>query len=209
MLQNYLIYITLWFLFQLIIEINCQKKPYVPKKRVGHTATFIDNKLYILGGSLIDEVGKDFFYIDFSNPFNMQNLTFNDLSKNNTVPPHFSAGSAKGGANNDTLFICGGADYVDFTNLELVYTFNPKNNSWSIPKVTGEPAIIFVAETATIDQKSNMYFWDGIGPYLNILDTINLTWKKGNSAGASDGGLGSTATSLPDNKIIYLGKQVI
>ncbi|PKK61195.1 hypothetical protein RhiirC2_224083 [Rhizophagus irregularis] len=48
-------------LSQLLIEINCQETPYVLKKRNEHAATLIDNKLYILGGSSINEVGKDFF----------------------------------------------------------------------------------------------------------------------------------------------------
>jgi hypothetical protein len=58
-----------------------------------------------MGGFSPDVVGKDFFYIDFSVPFNTRNLILKDLSNINTVPPHYSAASAKGGVNNNTLFI--------------------------------------------------------------------------------------------------------
>src|SRR5688572_5847066 len=101
MLQKYLVYIMLWVLFQLLIEIDCQETTYLSKRRSGHTATFIDNKLYILGGFPPDKVGNDFFYIDFSIPFNIKNLKVKDLSSTNKVPAHFDAASAKGGANND------------------------------------------------------------------------------------------------------------
>ncbi|GET52767.1 uncharacterized protein OCT59_016956 [Rhizophagus irregularis] len=113
-----LVYISLWILFQLLIEINCQISP---DKRRRHTATLVDNKLYILGGSEINKVGKDFLYIDFSVPFNTRNLLLTDLSKVNIVPPHFGAGSAKGGANNDTLFICGGVDDVNLKMEDVLH----------------------------------------------------------------------------------------
>src|SRR6266498_855653 len=106
MLQKNLVYITLWLL--LLVEINCQMTPFKPKMRILHTATLIDNKLYILGGSSKTvDVGKDFFYLDVSVPFNAQNLSWNDLSSINIVP-HLDAASVKGGANNNTLFLYGG-----------------------------------------------------------------------------------------------------
>jgi hypothetical protein len=41
MLQKFLVYTTLWILFQLLIEINCQMIPFKPRIRQGHTATLI------------------------------------------------------------------------------------------------------------------------------------------------------------------------
>lgn len=45
-----LIYFKLWFLLQLLFEINCQMTPYKPIVSSRNTATLIDNKLYILSG---------------------------------------------------------------------------------------------------------------------------------------------------------------
>jgi hypothetical protein len=59
------IFITWWFLFQLLIEINCQTLTNKLKERYDHTATLIDNKLYILGGLSSDGAGKDFFILIF------------------------------------------------------------------------------------------------------------------------------------------------
>src|ERR1043166_6191517 len=97
------IYILL-LLFQLFVEINCQIKPL---QREYHTATLIDNKLYILGGGAVN-TGKEFFYLDVSVAFNTQKLSWQDLSSINTVPAHEGAASVKGGANNNTLFLYGG-----------------------------------------------------------------------------------------------------
>src|ERR687883_258658 len=105
MLKNSLLYFTLCILIQLLVKIDCQM---VPDLRVAHTATFIDNKLYILGG-LSDEildngsynVTSSFFYLDFSAAFNTKNLSWKNLSSINVVPSHSEATSVRGGAKNN------------------------------------------------------------------------------------------------------------
>src|SRR5688572_17216996 len=144
------IYIILLLLFQLPVEINCQMITFKPKQRRHHTATLINNKLYILGGSnVLDDgsndgninvdnstIGKDFFYLDFSGPFNTKNLAWQNLSNINIVPSHNGATSVKGGENNNTLFLYGGNSSAD-ANAELVYAYDPQNNKWSIPEIVG------------------------------------------------------------------------
>src|SRR5215213_1816050 len=105
MLRKSSTYIIIWLLFQFLFEINCQTTPFKPGLRGFHTATFIDNKLYILSGNLDPVAGKEFFYLDFSVPFNTQKLLWKDLSSINTIPPHGGAASVKGGAKNNTLFL--------------------------------------------------------------------------------------------------------
>ena len=97
-------YIILCLIFELLVEINCQMK----MQRSSHTATFINNKLYIWGGYNFGAsiVLKDFFYIDVSVPFNTQNLSWQ--SSINTVLALSGAASVKGGADNNTLFLYGG-----------------------------------------------------------------------------------------------------
>src|SRR6266516_856192 len=114
-MQKFLVYTVftiLWLLFQLSVEINCQA-PLRPKIRQWHTATFVDDKLYILGGVYTTNVSagiNEFFYLDVSGPLNTRDLSWQDLSSN-TIPTHFGAASVKGGADNNKLFLYGG-----FTN---------------------------------------------------------------------------------------------
>ncbi|RGB34618.1 hypothetical protein C1646_668381 [Rhizophagus diaphanus] len=105
--------------------------PY-KKERSRHTATLINDKLYILGG----DVGRDFFYLDVSVPFNTQKLLWNELSNINNVPSHYAAASVNSGENNDRLLLYGGVVINNPTVTDFVYIFNPQSNSWSIPKIT-------------------------------------------------------------------------
>ncbi|EXX71349.1 uncharacterized protein OCT59_011307 [Rhizophagus irregularis] len=178
--------------------------PYNLKRR-GHTATFIYNKLYIFGGSEDGDVGKDFFYIDFSVPFNTQNLIVKDLSNINTIPEHTFVTSVKGGANNNTLFLYGG---FGPTSMDLVYTFDPQTNLWNIPKIIGDTYHRKYSLTGIIDDKGKMYLWSGLDIRTNvysdmlILDTVNLVWGKGSFASIRS--MSYAATLLPDNNIIYM-----
>ncbi|CAB4413546.1 unnamed protein product [Rhizophagus irregularis] len=201
MLQIHRFYIIiLWFLFQLFID---QISPYVLKERRGHTATLFDKKLYILGGFPLEEIGNEFFYIDFSVSFNTQNLKVNDLSNINTLSPHYNAGSAIGGINNDTLFICGGLSNVKYATMELVNTFNPRSNSWSIPKIAGDKPFLVDCDMTTINY--DIYILSALDVSdINILDTINLVWNKVNPISTQNIGASSSSILLPDNKIIYI-----
>jgi N-acetylneuraminic acid mutarotase len=213
MLKNSSAYFVLCILFQMLVEINCQ---IIPSQRIDHTATFIDGKLYILGGFNYNDlktatiIGKDFIYLDVSVEFNTQNLLWKNLSSINIVPPHIDATSVKGGANNNTLFLYGGRTRTE----SLVYTFDPQSNSWTIPKITGVNIIRKFELKGIIDNNGKMYLWGGeeleSGNKVNdmvILDTINLSWGKGSSVGAPTPRILYGAVLLSSNrKIIYFGK---
>ena len=224
MFKETLIYILLWLLIQLLIEINCQIVPFRPLRRYRHTATLIDNKLYILGGaiSLTSLVySNDFFYLDFSGPFNTKELPWRELSNNNMiVPQHYGAASAKAGANNKTLFLYGGDGLSsDISGMALVYAYNPQSNTWSIPEIVGNNVARKTELEGIIDRSGKMYLWGGwtgsISSNMNpvndmlILDTVNLSWGKGSLAGAPTPRVVYGALLLPDNNIIYIGKQAI
>ena len=61
MLQKSIMYAILWLLFQSLIEINCQTIPFKPKQRESHTATLIDNKLYIFNSKASNRPIELFF----------------------------------------------------------------------------------------------------------------------------------------------------
>ncbi|EXX61662.1 uncharacterized protein OCT59_027804 [Rhizophagus irregularis] len=126
MSRNPLVYFILWILLQALVKVNCQMTPFKPNVYSRHTATLIDNKLYILDGyDLNKKQINEFFYLDVSVPFNTQELSWQDLSNINMVPPHSSAISVKGGPNNDTLFLYRGLT-TDQT-MALVYAFDSQS----------------------------------------------------------------------------------
>ncbi|GBC04406.1 hypothetical protein RclHR1_05670008 [Rhizophagus clarus] len=216
MLRNSLVCFTiLWILLQVLVEVNCQMTPFKPSVYYGHTATFIDNKLYISSGSNINQKQvKEFFYLDVSVPFNTQELPWQDLSNINMVPPNQYATSVKGGPNNDTLFFYGG--FTTDQTMALVYTFDSQSIVWSIPKITGVNTVRKYGLTAIINNDGRMYLWSGattvfygmITIYADemlILDTINLSWSQGSLVNAPIPRCDYGAALLPNNKIIYIG----
>ncbi|RIA84167.1 hypothetical protein C1645_832675 [Glomus cerebriforme] len=185
-------YMILWIFFQLLVEINCQMTPFKPMPRDLHTATVIDNKLYILGGNSDvkgSTVGKDFFYLDVSVTFNTQNLLWKDLSTINSVPSHYGATSVGGGKNNNTLFLYGGAT-TDPT-AALVYTYDPQSNTWSTPKIIG---------INTTRKRTMTGIRNNVGKY-----TINLNWGEGSLISAPTPRTSYGAILLSNNNIVYAG----
>ncbi|GBC04409.1 hypothetical protein RclHR1_05670011 [Rhizophagus clarus] len=207
-----LVYFTiLWILLQVLVEVNCQMTPFKPSVFYGHTATLINNKLYVLGGlNFNGNPVKEFFYLDVSVPFNTQELSWKDLSDLNMVPPNYFATSVKGGPNNDTLFFYGGLT-TDQT-MALVYTFDSQSIVWSIPNITGVNTVRKYFLTAIINNDGRMYLWSGTvsgtNSFVNemlILDTKNLSWSQGNLFNAPIPRRSYGTALLPNNKIIYMG----
>jgi hypothetical protein len=218
LLNNSLIYIAFGILLQFFVEVKSQTAILKPGLRMAHTATLIDNKLYILGGGIppANEAPpkETFLYLDLSVPFNNNNgLRWYDLSINNIVPPHTYANAVKGGANNNTLLLRGGNDFSGQTS-NLVYTFNAQNNTWSTPKVTGVPPTIAGFMSPVVDYNGLWYLYGGFSDtsYSNdmfILDTINLSWKQASSINAPSPRTSCGAVFLPDKNIIYMGMYFI
>ncbi|PKY49614.1 hypothetical protein RhiirA4_465676 [Rhizophagus irregularis] len=209
MSRNSSVYFILWILLQ-VVKINCQMTPFKPSVHYRHTATLIDNKLYILGGSdLNDKLLKEFFYLDVSVPFNTQELSWQDLSNINMVLPHDSATTTKGGANNNTLFLYGG--YSNDPKMPLVYTFDPQHIAWNPPKITGINTEIKYELTGVMNYNNGkFYLWSGntaagFPNNMLILDTINLSWEMGSVVNAPTSRCNYGAALLPNNKIIYIG----
>ena len=185
-----------------------------PGLRNAHTATFINNTLYILGGivsPVSPESQQTFLYLNFSVPFNTNKLEWHDLS-NNMIPSHRHAAAI---GSNNTLFLYGGESDE---KMDLVYAFDTQNNTWSIPKITGVPPTGKMHITPIVDYNGLMYLFSGAlvgestgvpaNDYTNdmlILDTINLSWRKATSINAPSPRFEYGAVFLPSQKIIYMG----
>ncbi|CAI2188853.1 9996_t:CDS:2, partial [Funneliformis geosporum] len=213
MSKKYSAHLVLWFLIQLLTKVECQTTLFKPIQRRGHTATLIDDKLYILGGRNKDypEVGNEFFYTDVSVPFNTKNILWNDLTSINAVPKHNAAASVRGGANNKTLFLYGGLPYADNeVTMSLVYTFDTLSNSWSIPTINGGNTIRKDNLKAIVDDNGKMYLFGGqsnetITNDMLILDTINLKWGIGSSINAPSPRVVYGATYVSNQFLLYIG----
>src|SRR5581483_6300837 len=217
-LLNYIIYITFCILLQLLVKVKSQTTVSKLDLRDVHTATFINDKLYILGGTIPPFSNKvspkqTFLYLDCSTSFNTNELEWIDLSNtNNVVPPHYFAAAVKGGSSNDTLFLYGG-ESLGGEPMSLVNTFNTLNKTWSVPILAGIPPTAKVSIIPVVDYNGLMYLYGGATSEFNgtyesdmfILDTINLSWKIANSVNAPSSRDDYGAVLLPGKDIIYMG----
>lgn len=211
-LNSLLICITFGVFLQLLVEVKSQIT-YNPDLRFAHTSTLIDNKIYILGGSIpprsanLTSPKESFLYLDVSTPFDTSEVRYIDISSNNKVPPHLYSVAIKGGSNNGTLFLYGGQSFGG--QMELVYAFDPQHTTWSVPKITGAPPVGTNFMFPVIDYNGLLYLFGGSGTVFTndmyILDTIYLSWKKASSINAPSSRDGYSAVFLPNKSIIYIG----
>ncbi|CAG8649755.1 14089_t:CDS:2 [Funneliformis caledonium] len=210
--NNSSIYIIIWLFIQLLIEVNCQTTLFNPLQRYVHTATLIDDKIYFLGGRddmNTVKIGREFFYLDVSVPFDTQTILWHDLTSFNTVPAHISAASVNGGANNKTLFLYGGVTHYNAT-MALVYSFDTQYNSWSIPNLSSDNVIRKDNLKGIVDDNGKMYLFGGHsnGTRYNdmlILNTITLKWEIGTTNNAPSPRSLYGTTYVSQMYIVYLG----
>jgi N-acetylneuraminic acid mutarotase len=197
--------ISTYFIFTIFQEINCQ---VIPSQRYLHTATLIDNNLYIIGGQYLTDtfIGKEFICLNISSSFNTWELLWQNLTDINKVPPHIGAASAQSGAN---MFLYGG---ISTNNEEkyLIYRFDTRSNEWITLNTFGEKNKAFL--TSIIDSNEKMYLFGGKHNLNNdilndmlIFDTKNLSLISGSLVNAPSIRSDYGAVLLPNQNIIYLG----
>ena len=118
--------------------------------------------------------------------------------------------SIKGGENNNTLFLFGGLPWNQNETMNLLYTFD----TWSMPQTAGGLVNEKYGATGIVDYNGKMYIFDGHTVKnepidMLILDTMNLNWGKGSLVNAPTPRSFYGATLLPNQHIIYLGKEII
>ncbi|CAI2185698.1 17716_t:CDS:2 [Funneliformis geosporum] len=200
--------ILLIFLLQLITLVNSYKLI----GRSLHTANYINDKIYFLGGETdTASYTNDFFYLDVSAPFTLNSLPIVDLTRNVQIAKLQRASSTVCGPNKDTIFLFGGWIDIDESAASLVYTFNISVPQWTNTNIRGPQPNRRVASSVVCDDKdARMYIFGGTNNegYKNdfdILDTDQITWSLGNRINIPPPMDLATANLLSDGKIVYLG----
>ncbi|RIA79774.1 hypothetical protein C1645_745697 [Glomus cerebriforme] len=203
-LNHHLIFIVL---IQLFLFINRDVYgQFNPGPRAGHSANFIGNKIYYIGGfdfGKTNSAKSDVFDFDY------QKETWEDL-KNQVVnlPRKTEHTASIGGTNKDLIFIIGGIE----DDVNLVYQFDTKTNAISVPMIQGKtpPKRAF---TSSVSYEGKIYIFGGNNNNdiffntLDILDTINLRWNFGSFTNIPLPRNKHTAT-LVDRVIYYIGGEL-
>ncbi|CAB4407957.1 unnamed protein product [Rhizophagus irregularis] len=199
-MSRYSIFFFVFFL-QLIIT-----SPYTLVGRSGHTASYMDNKIYFLGGGtkIYRDGTNDFFYLDVSKPFNLDStLPIVDLSNDaRQIYPHENGVSTICGPNKDTIYL--------ICRASMSYSYRFINNKEWVP------GTIFAPEwSSTVCNKNGSYIYT-YGSYrydvkkhamymMSITDTTS--WNSGLSDLDITNNLGLSIL-LPDERIAYIGEII-
>ncbi|CAB4408072.1 unnamed protein product [Rhizophagus irregularis] len=196
-------YFIFFFVFfsQLIIT-----SPYTLVGRVGHTASYMDNKIYFIGGitEKYTEGTNDFFYLDVSKPFNLDStLPIFDLSNDaRYIHPHSYGVSTICGPNKDTIFIIGGTFQDSFS-----YRFNNRKEWVPYTSSTGIQWLSAVCN----ENGSHIYIYGSlydVNKYLmTSIDTT--TWDPVSHDENNITKDLTLAILLPKGRIAYIGERTI
>ncbi|PKY51863.1 hypothetical protein RhiirA4_546801 [Rhizophagus irregularis] len=194
-------YFIFFFVFfsQLIIT-----SPYTLVGRSGHTASYMDNKIYFLGGKTVKHlVGtNDFFYLDVSIPFDLDStLPIFDLSNDaRYIDIHSHGISTICGPNKDMIFLIFGISEESFT-----YNFIINDQEWDLR--SQEPNVRW---SSVVCNKNGSYIYvygsNDVNKYkMTIIDTthgftVSSDLNIPNSL--------ATAILLQDGRIAYIGKRI-
>ncbi|PKY55268.1 hypothetical protein RhiirA4_448331 [Rhizophagus irregularis] len=181
--------------------------PYTLVGRFGHTASYMDNKIYFLGGITKDNIrgANDFFYLDVSIPFNLDStLPIVDLSNDaHQVYPHFYGVSTVCGSNKDTIFLIFGVSKENFSSFSYRFI---NNKEWVQNTFGG---IVKWSSAVCNNNGSYIYIYGSydVNKYMmTIIDTTR--WDSASSDLNIPNYLGPPIL-LPNGRIAYIGERNI
>ncbi|CAG8533483.1 2588_t:CDS:2, partial [Acaulospora colombiana] len=187
-----------------------------------------DTRLYFFGGLAKDPDGTEscqnsVFYLDISNSFSTNNVTWIDLTTTANIPERICWQVNGGGVNSSIVYLFGGITQDNLTKKvisdTLVFAFDTKTQKWTEPSITGTPPNRRRELSVAQDNSGRMFIFGGLTDPLtgsqsttffndmNILDVSNLSWLFVVTSGV-DIPLPQadfTATILPDGTILYIG----
>ncbi|KAF0449843.1 kelch repeat protein [Gigaspora margarita] len=207
---------SIFIFLQLMIIVNSYS--YIPLNRDEHVASYIDNKIFFLGGETdTQDLTNAFFFLDVSIPFNTSSLPMYDLSRITQIPYNRRASSVVCETVKDVIFVWGG-DLCLNCSSPLIFAFNTTAKIWNAANDKGIKPPRRRFSSIVCDKKAKIYILDGtfdqvignITTYnysneLDIFDTSQLNWSQGSNFNAPVSHDIGTATLLPDGKIVYIG----
>ncbi|CAG8644397.1 3944_t:CDS:1, partial [Acaulospora colombiana] len=196
---------------------------FTPTARVGSTQNLIGTKLYFAGGftGLTQPYSNDFFYLDLSNSFQIDNPPWVSLSASVPISPTYST-SITSPLDNSTIYLIGGYMQNPSTNSPdnntLVYTFNSNTTQWTIPTIGGSIPAGRQEMDGVVDNTGKVYIFGGYvitnstSKNGNIFDDIiifdistNIWSTIQSTSNFPNPRIDYTAILLENNVIVYIG----
>lgn len=174
---------------------------FVPVPRYGHTAVLVDKKIYFQGGESKNYDHANFFYLDVSTTFDLNNIPWTDLSSVNNGSPRFIGASCVSEAKNDSIFFIGGVT----PKGSRVEKFDILTQEWSKPNISGSVPVELTGIQCVASEDTIYIFGGNELNNLYTLSTSNLTWSTLSSSNAPSARVRYSATLLPNGDVLYIG----
>lgn len=197
-------------IFLVFLQCSIIVASFEPEVRSYHSAVYIENKLYIIGGD--NDPADNFLYLDLSIPFHKDRPPWFNLDFCKIPFNVYRAAASFGGIDNFTIFLIGGERSEKETNY--VYSFNTKSFIWDNSLTNDENTPDWHLDVQSVtDPSGKIYIYGGWlsgvrSNELSIWDTINLSWKVGPSPNSKSGRYGHTTTLLSNGIIVIIGGYV-
>src|ERR1043166_9426563 len=164
--MTYYNYVSFYLFF---IYLFPEIESFTPSGRLAHTSVLVGNKLYFFGGwnGAVDGSTNEVFYLDVSQPFNIQVPPWNDLTLSAGIPfkSSWATASLSDINNEQTIYLFGGInlDLVTSQNnvVSMVHSFNVNSLKWNVPNVKGMQPERRREITSVIDNTGKMYIFGG------------------------------------------------
>ncbi|CAG8505141.1 14195_t:CDS:2 [Cetraspora pellucida] len=202
----------------LVLAIHC----WVIEGHLASTNVLIGSKLYTMGGIIDSQLDSNFFYYDFSIPFDASSPSYNSLDP---IPVYTAWGSAcVGGLTMSEIFLFGGIMNNKNDNSlsnNLIYCFDTINHTWTAPTISGIQPLRRREASSTFNPNNGwIYIFGGSTVKINnyndtlffndfiILDSVALSWiniKSPSNATAPTRRASHTATLITNGYIVIIG----
>src|SRR5688572_7367817 len=106
---NYILFYLIFYHY-LFLKIES----FTPVGRLAHSSALAGNKLYFFGGVIVvlpygSTMFNEVFYLDVSQPFNMAEPQWYDLTPNSRIPFQSSWGTTSSSSDEQTIYLFGGS----------------------------------------------------------------------------------------------------
>ncbi|RIB28965.1 hypothetical protein C2G38_2137058 [Gigaspora rosea] len=182
---------------------------FIPSPRAEQAALLVNNKIYVYGGVSEHTKLSDFFYLDISSSFfinNISSMPWVNITPSTGLSVRTSSTACIYGKNMNQIVYIGG-DAIVGDNFTTVYDITTQQ--WSIPK-TSASFILNRKLIQCVVSEDDIYVYGGLENAYDMikLDTLNLNWTEFSPGPVAPIGVQSYRAILLNNTfILYIGGQ--
>ncbi|KAF0477726.1 galactose oxidase [Gigaspora margarita] len=205
---------TLFILLLYILYLGNEINALLPYGRYGHTANFLNNKIYFYGGASSGSNTNKFLYLDVSKSFdliNTKSMLWTDLSIVTSISQTYATSVTK----NNSIFFIGGSNSISINQIDKFDTLTEQYVTYNftgtvtLPTAYSTPSSsydFYITNAQGVISNNIIYVFSGFNSSDMIMyNTLSITYSSLLLETAPPALQGYTATLLQNGDILYIG----